>query len=55
MLFPDRYVAILQPYSQTECLWASKDAPQTIHLDFDRSTDTRAVSEKVHEEDLASL
>ena len=52
MLFPYRYVAILQPYSQTECLWASKDAPQTIHLGLGRSTDTRAVSEKPREETL---
>ena len=28
MLFPYIYVAILQPYFQTECLGASKDAPR---------------------------
>ena len=55
MLFPDIYVAILQPYSQLECLGASKDAPQTIHLDFDPPADNGAVSGKVHEEDSASL
>ena len=48
MLFPYIYVAILQPYSQTECLGASKDALQTIHLDFDPPPDSGAVSEKVH-------
>ncbi len=53
MLFPYLYVAILQPYSQTECLGASKDAPQTIHLDFDPPVDNGGVSEKVH--DSASL
>ena len=55
MLFPYIYVAILQPYSQTECLGASKDAPQTIHSNFDPPTDNGAVSEKLHEEDPASL
>ena len=55
MLFPYIYVAILQLYFQTECLGASKDAPQTIHLDFDPPTDNGAVSEKVHEEESASL
>ncbi len=55
MLFPHIYVAILQPYSQTECLGASKDAPQTIHLDFEPPADNGAISEKVHEEGSASL
>jgi len=55
MLFPYIYVATLQPYFQTECLGASNDAPQTIHLDFDPTADNGDVSEKVHEEDSASL
>ncbi len=55
MLFPYIYVAILQPYSQTVCLGASKDAPQTIHLDFDPPPNNGAVSEKLHKEGSASL
>ncbi len=55
MLFPYIYVAILQPYSQLECLGASKDAPQTIHLDFDPPADSEAMSEKLHKEDSAWL
>lgn len=55
MLFPYRYVAILQPYSQNECLRASLDAPQTIPLDFAPLAKNGAVLEKVHEEDSASL
>ncbi len=55
MLFPYIYVAILQPYSQTVCLGAAKDAPQTIHLDFDPPADNGAISEKLHKEDSASL
>ena len=55
MLFPYRYVAILQPYAQTECLGASLDARRPFIWILNPVDDNGAVPEKVQEKDPASL
>ena len=55
MLFPYRYVAILQPYAQTECLWAFLDARRPFIWILNPAADNEAVPEKVQEKVPASL